>query len=89
LTRRLPSRDSIRTVGMTFFGIQGPWYTVGWRMAVAIERHDGRAELIRRMTDPERLLADFNRAAAEYNRTHADSPAQWSASVVAALTPRR
>jgi len=83
-----PSADSAQAVGMSFFGIQGPWYTVGWQMAVMIERQLGRAELLRCMFDPYRLLSTYNRLATEYNRTHADSLAVWSTPVVAAIAPR-
>jgi hypothetical protein len=87
LTRRLAEPDSIRAVAMGFFGVQGPWYTVGWRMAVEIERQFGRAELIRCMSDPHFLLATYNRAATQYNRTHSDSLQLWSPAVVSALLP--
>lgn len=87
ITRKLATPDSVRAVAITFYGIQGPWYTVGWKMAVTIERYFGRPELIRAMTDPPRLLQDYNLAAAEYNRTHADTLALWSPELVAALGP--
>jgi hypothetical protein len=38
LENRLTSQDEIRKVGFSFFGIQGPWYTVGWKMSVLIEK---------------------------------------------------
>ncbi len=50
--------------GFTFFGVQGPWYTVGWRMAVLVEQTYGRAALIECMLDPRRLLATYNMAVA-------------------------
>jgi hypothetical protein len=85
ITRRLATPDTVRAVASTFYGIQGPWYTVGWRMAVLIEARFGRPELIRCMTDPQRLLERYNAAAVDYNTTHADTVAQWSAHLVAAL----
>ena len=87
LTRRLASPDSIRSAAMAFFGVQGPWYTVGWRMAVIIEERFGRSELLRCMLDPHRLLSTYNRAAAERNRARGDSLALWSPAVVESLRP--
>uniref|UniRef100_Q02CV2 DUF2268 domain-containing protein n=1 Tax=Solibacter usitatus (strain Ellin6076) TaxID=234267 RepID=Q02CV2_SOLUE len=52
-----------REKGMSFFGTQGPWYTVGWRMAVTVEQAKGRAELLECMRDMRRLLFDYNDAA--------------------------
>jgi hypothetical protein len=55
--------DQRREKGMSFFGTQGPWYTVGWRMAVTVEQAKGRAELLECMRDMRRLLFDYNDAA--------------------------
>jgi Putative zinc dependent peptidase (DUF5700) len=52
-----------REKGMSFFGVQGPWYTVGWRMAVTVEKAKGRAELVECMRDMRRLLFSYNDAA--------------------------
>jgi len=54
------SPDSTRTVGMSFFGIQGPWYTVGWEMAVTVERTFGRDRLVRATCHPVDLLVAYN-----------------------------
>ena len=85
LDGRLATADTVQTIAFTFYGVQGPWYTVGWKMAVTIERRFGRPELIRCMTDPQRLLERYNAAAADYNRTHPDTLARWSAPVLEAL----
>lgn len=61
---RLLGRDEIREKAFVFFGVQGPWYTVGWKMAAVVEQRYGRAALIECMLDPRRLLATYNRAAA-------------------------
>ncbi len=85
IARRLATPDTIRAVASTFYGIQGPWYTVGWKMAVVIEKAFGRPELIRCMIDPKQLLERYNAAAADHNRTHADTLALWSPRLLAAM----
>jgi hypothetical protein len=74
--------DQIREKGFSFFGVQGPWYTVGWRMSVLIEKTYGRAKLIECMCDQRLLLPTYNSAAAKYNRTHRAALALWSPAVV-------
>jgi hypothetical protein len=78
LEGRLSSEEDIRKAGFSFFGEQGPWYTVGWKMAVIVEKRYGRAVLIEGMRRPERLLATYNRAAAERNERGAEKLALWS-----------
>ena len=60
---RLQGEDAIREKAFAFFGVQGPWYTVGWKMASVVERTYGRQTLIDCMLDPRRLLATYNGAA--------------------------
>lgn len=61
---RLVDPDSIRRAGMSFFGdAQGPWYTVGYTMARAVERRLGRARLVASLCDPRRLLGAYQTAA--------------------------
>ena len=59
------AREKIDEAGMAFFGTQGPWYTVGYTMAVVIEKREGRTALVTCVSDPRKLLASFNRDAAE------------------------
>lgn len=81
--------DSVRAVASTFYGIQGPWYTVGWKMAVTIEERFGHAELVRCITDPRRLLMRYNAAAAERNWSRGEALALWPRELIAALDPGR
>jgi len=86
---RLKTEEERSKVGYSFFGVQGPWYTVGWKMAVTIENRYGRARLIECMTDPRELLATYNQAAAEHNREHPDDPlALWSTELLQAIAAR-
>jgi hypothetical protein len=72
--------------GFRFFGVQGPWYTVGYRMAVAIERALGRDALIEALCDIRTLPAAYNRAA----DTLRDPGVRWSPEVIRALDrPRK
>jgi hypothetical protein len=79
------SEDEIQKIGFSFFGVQGPWYTVGWKMSVVIEKSFGRARLIEAFCDPRKLLATYNEAAAIYNRKSSRPVVPWSKSLVDAL----
>ena len=79
------TEDQINTTVGEFFGEQGPWYTVGWKMCVLIEKSFGRRALIDAMCDQRKLLPLYNQAAASYNRRHHDSLANWSQTLLAAL----
>ena len=79
------TEDEIQEKGSSFFGIQGPWYTVGWKMSVVIEKTLGRARLIESFCDPRKLLETYNEAATRYNRSSSQPVALWSNSLVEAL----
>jgi len=80
--------DAATERAMTFFGVQGPWYTVGWRMAVMVERHDGRAALIRCMLDPRELLERYDAAARDARGQGGPALPLWSPRLIAALRGR-
>jgi hypothetical protein len=84
---RLKTAEEINTVAYTFFGEQGPWYTVGHRMAVLVERHQGRAALLACLEDPRRILAAYNRAAEAEGRKGGERLARWSDELIQALGP--
>ena len=65
--------DAISQKGSEFFGLQGPWYTVGYKMAVIVETRYGRAALIDCMRDPRLLLVRYNAAATELNQAQQSS----------------
>jgi hypothetical protein len=81
LEGKLTGKD-VDQKGYSFFGVQGPWYTVGWKMAVLIEKTYGREKLIESMCDQRTLLTTYNRAAAEYNRKAREPLALWSDAVL-------
>jgi hypothetical protein len=83
LDRRVTDPDSIGRAGMSFFGVQGPWYTLGWVMASTVERTAGRAALVKVLCDPAELLAAYNAAA---RRSETGLPL-WSDALLARLTP--
>ena len=79
------TEDQIQKTAYSFFGIQGPWYTVGWKMSVVIEKTFGRARLIESFCDQRKLLATYNEAAAKHNHSSAKPLPLWSKSIVDAL----
>jgi hypothetical protein len=85
LENRLATEDDIQQVASSFYGVQGPWYTVGWKMAVVIEKRYGRPKLIECICDQRKLLSTYNRAAAEYNRSARVPLAVWSPSLIKAV----
>jgi Putative zinc dependent peptidase (DUF5700) len=76
------SEEESRKVAFSFYGTQGPWYTVGWKMAVLIEQTYGRAKLIEVMCDQRKLLATYNEAAAKHNRSVREPLALWSLTLI-------
>jgi len=77
--------EAVWKTGFTSFGEQGPWYTVGWQMAVIIERQLGRQVLIDTSCDPRRLLIVYNEAARAHNK-HTEQPISlWSKELVEGL----
>ena len=81
--------EEIQKTAFSFFGIQGPWYTVGWKMAVTIEKRFGRFKLIECIRDPGMLLSTYNHAASEYNRSRGGSLAVWSPTLVERIASQR
>jgi hypothetical protein len=76
------TEDQIQEIGSSFFGVQGPWYTVGWKMSVLIEKTYGRRKLIECICDQRNLLPTYNQAAVKHNRRSRERLALWSASFI-------
>lgn len=72
-------------VALGFFGYRGPWYTVGYRMGVVVEKRFGRAVLLSCMGDPRMLLARYNEAANETNAAGKETMPAWSAALLTAV----
>lgn len=84
LAQRLTD-NQIGETAASFYGVQGPWYTVGWQMAVVIERAYGRAKLIDCMCDQRQLLLTYNQAAVKLQRQFHPPLATWSTSLLDGL----
>jgi Putative zinc dependent peptidase (DUF5700) len=88
LDGRLASADSVRREANSYYGTQGPWYTVGWLMAATIERTFGRTALVRTLCEPTRFIARYNDAARYANARGAALPT-WDAGLVRRLETLR
>ena len=73
--------DAITQRGLTYFGVQGPWYTVGWVVASTIERRKGPQRLVA-------LICDLPAMLHEYNETADRGMPRWSESLVRRLARR-
>ena len=82
LNGKFPNRDAVDAKAGSFFGLQGPWYTVGYKMAVMVEKRFGRPALIQTMLDPRQLLVLYNQAAAEQNAQGREHLPLWSAELL-------
>lgn len=88
LEGRLTDTSEIRKRHMDFFGFQGPWYTVGWRMAVTIEKAYGHDALVASFCDWTTLLPTYDRAARGANAKGGAQLATWSARLIEAIGKR-
>jgi hypothetical protein len=75
---RVTLPDSVNALANQFYGGQGPWYTVGWKMSVTIEKVFGRDSLLAVMCDPRTLLRRYNDAVVVWNRSRAEQLPIWS-----------
>jgi len=77
--------EQIQRTGFSFFGTQGPWYTVGWKMSVVIEKTFGREKLIECFCDQRKLFSTYNQAAEKHNRTSRQPLALWSDTLISGI----
>jgi len=66
LDGKLQGDDAIQERAAPFWGdVQGAWYTVGYEMAVLVEKRYGRQAFTQCLIDPRRLLVLYNQIALE------------------------
>lgn len=85
LNAKSASKDVMEEKGGSFYGQLGPWYTVGYKMSVMVEKRFGRAVLIGTVLDPRCLLVLYNRAAAEQNTAGKPPLPLWSGEVLSGV----
>ncbi|HWR35480.1 MAG TPA: DUF5700 domain-containing putative Zn-dependent protease [Clostridia bacterium] len=84
LNGRFASDEEMWNKAFEFYGEQGPWYTLGYKMAAAVEKKYGRAALLECEQDPRRLLATWNVIAAEQSKKD-EQLATWSPELINGL----
>ncbi|HXH61372.1 MAG TPA: DUF5700 domain-containing putative Zn-dependent protease [Fimbriimonadaceae bacterium] len=73
--------DEVQNRAVQFYGTQGPWYSVGYRVAIEIENTFGRETLLSCYSDPRKLMPLYNEAV----DIRKDGSPKWSAKVLNAL----
>lgn len=76
--------DAVAQTMVGYFGEQGPWYTVGWKMAQVIERSAGRRAVVDAYCHQGHVFAAYNDAARHLN-TSGETLPLWSEEIVAAM----
>jgi len=75
------TKEQAQSRGGEFFGMTGPWYTIGWTMGVTVEKAFGRERLIEVMCHQRQLLRTYN-AAVEKSGAHLP---RWSPELLTAI----
>lgn len=86
MLRGEPDDAAVNATMRGYFGEQGPWYTVGWKMAQTIERASGREALVDAFCRFGSVFGAYNDAARRLNASGESLPL-WSDAVVSAMTP--
>jgi len=86
LDGRAGGEDSVTARARTYYGTaQGPWYTVGWRMAAAVVEEFGRERFVSAMCSPGAFLRLYDAAAARREARTGQRMARWSPALLARL----
>jgi hypothetical protein len=78
---KLPEEEQQKRAA-AFYGLVGPWYSVGWKLGVVIEQTLGRHALVAAMCDRTNLLATYNRASELWAARTGERLPKWSAALV-------
>jgi hypothetical protein len=70
---------------MTKNGGQGPWYTVGYKLAVVIEKMTDKKVLTDCMKDFTKLYLNYNKLVVQYNQKHKENLPQFSDEIIGGL----
>lgn len=88
LNGKLTSDADIQHRAAPFWGdVQGAWYTVGYEMAVLVEKQYGRSAFDDCLLDPRKLLVMYNQIAEQANAKGA-TLATWSPELIDELNNR-
>lgn len=86
LEGRAGGEDSVTARARTYYGTaQGPWYTVGWRMAATVVEEYGRDEFLAVICSPGAFLRLYDAAAARRESRSGQRMARWNATLLARL----
>ena len=87
LDGKLTTDAEIQKRAAPFWGYQGAWYTVGYEMAVLVDKRFGRKSFDECLLDPRLLLSRYNQVATEANAQGA-SLETWSPELMEKLRLR-
>ena len=82
---RAGGEDSVTARARSYFGVQGPWYTVGWKMAATSVEEFGRDRFIAVMCSPGAFLRLYNEAAERRESRTGEKLARWTAELLQQL----
>lgn len=82
---RAGDEDSVTARARTYYGTQGPWYTVGWRMAATVVEEFGRERFRETLCDAGAFLRLYDAAAVARQARTGARVARWSPALLARL----
>lgn len=78
-------KEKAQEKAVSFYGMLGPWYTVGYFVATTIEDAFGKDRLIACYVDPRLILPTYNAAALILNLQDKGQRPLWSESLLAGM----